>query len=86
MCYGATSYHYASSGVNTLYRAWSDRSVEARSVSVGTSSCGAPNACRTWGVISSPNEGLNAAAYINHDEIVNAADIGLLLSAWGPCP
>ena len=34
----------------------------------------------------SPNEGLNAAADINHDEIVNAADIGLLVAAWGDAP
>ena len=39
-----------------------------------------------WFVISSPNEGLNAAADINHDEIVNAADIGLLVAAWGDAP
>ena len=41
---------------------------------------------RSWVVISSPNEGLNAAADINHDEIVNAADIGLLVAAWGDAP
>ena len=41
---------------------------------------------RGWIVIASPNEGLNAAADINHDEIVNAADIGLLVAAWGDAP
>ena len=42
--------------------------------------------CSDWVVISSPNGGLNAAADINHDEIVNAADIGLLVAAWGDAP
>ena len=84
--YGATSYHFSSYGVNTLYRAWSDGTVEARSVDVGTNDCGSPNACSDWRLISSPNEGLNAAADINHDEIVNAADIGLLVAAWGDAP
>ena len=39
-----------------------------------------------WFVISSPNEGLNARADINLDEIVDGADMGLLLSSWGKAP
>ena len=46
----------------------------------------APTERSDWVLISSPNEGLNAAADINGDEIVNAADIGLLVPAWGDAP
>ena len=79
-----------------LLRAWSDGRVEGRFVQFDTQSiygCVAPpeegSTCpptQGWFVISSPNEGLNAAADINHDEIVNAADIGLLVAAWGDAP
>ena len=73
---------------HVVYRAWSDGTVEARSVGVGSNpSCDVFDPCRSnWAVISSPNEGLNAAADINHDEIVNAADIGPLVAAWGDAP
>ena len=74
---GADNYH-------TLLRAWSDGTVEGRRVATSFADCSNPAfACSNWFVISSPNEGLNAAADINHDEIVNAADIGLLVAAWG---
>jgi len=77
-----------------VFRAWSDGTIEGRLMHLDTS----PSNCRGaidlslcenmvgWFVISSPNEGLNAAADINHDEIVNAADIGLLVAAWGDAP
>ena len=52
----------------------------------GTGGCGTITACAGWIVISNSNEGLNAAADINHDEIVNATDIGLLVAAWGDAP
>ena len=71
---------------HTLLRAWSDGTVEGRRVSTNYGGCSNPAACSDWVVISSPNEGLNAAADINHDEIVNAADIGLLVAAWGDAP
>ena len=77
-----------------VYRAWSDGTIEMRVL--GTSAGdGFPSECTSnsgdyctteWIVIASPNEGLNAAADINHDEIVNAADIGLLVAAWGDAP
>ena len=77
---GASNYH-------TLLRAWSDGTVEGRRILTSYSSCTInPAYCPDWVVISSPNEGLNAAADINHDEIVNAADIGLLVAAWGDAP
>jgi hypothetical protein len=71
---------------HTLLRAWSDGTVEGRRVLANFSGCLDPAACSDWVVIASPNEGLNAAADINHDEIVNAADIGLLVAAWGDAP
>ena len=70
---------------SAVLRAWDDGTIEARLFNVSLN-CGAPAACSDWGIISSPNEGLNAAADINHDEIVNAADIGLLVAAWGDAP
>ena len=39
-----------------------------------------------WFVLSSPNEGLNAAADINFDSQVNAEDLGIMLAAWGEAP
>ena len=84
--YGVTSYHFSNDGPNTLYRAWSDGTVEARSVTVGTNSCSTPANCSGWGVIASPTEGLNAAADINLDEIVNGEDLAMLLGKWGAAP
>ena len=79
--------------VQWIYRAWSDALIEGRVLqtngpgSINWGGCGLTNPCvGEWIVISSPNEGLNAAADINHDEIVNAADIGLLVAAWGDAP
>ena len=70
-----------------VVRAWSDGTIEARQFAYYYSNCEQIVSCGpTWVVISSPNEGLNAAADINHDEIVNAADIGLLVAAWGDAP
>ena len=75
-----------------LYRAWSDGTVERRIVGVGTvSSGGQCNASEhpclgSWIVVSSPTEGMNAAADINFDEIVNGADLAMLLAQWGDAP
>ena len=81
-----------SSRFHGLYRAWSNGTIEFKRVRhrVDNPTCGNVygDECvgTSWVVISSPNEGLNAAADINHDEIVNAADIGLLVAAWGDAP
>ena len=72
-----------------LYRAWSDGTVEARNVHTGGAwdDCSSSAPCvAPWHVISSPNEGLNARADINFDERVDAADLGLLVAAWGDAP
>ena len=80
----------------TLLRAWSDGTIEARfrlmDLSDYDSGCdgiteasGCANT-QGWIVISSPTEGLNAAADINFDEIVDGADMGLLLGNWGKAP
>ena len=79
-----------------LFRAWSDGTVEGKTLRYDTES--AANNCwgitegsnclntQGWFVISSPTEGLNAAADINFDEIVDGADMGLLLGNWGKAP
>ncbi|MDC0991991.1 hypothetical protein OAR33_00285 [bacterium] len=93
--YGVTDTHEATGpngGTRTrahiVYRAWTNGLVEGRVVNVGTAgTCDDFAPCTTaWFIVASPNEGLNAAADINHDEIVNAADIGLLVAAWGDAP
>ena len=72
-----------------LYRAWSDGSVEVRHIDAGNAwdECSDTKPCvGSWFVISSPNEGLNAAADINFDSQVNAEDLGIMLAAWGDAP
>ena len=72
-----------------LYRAWSDGRIEGRFIETysGWDSCGDSSPCvGPWVLISSPNEGLNAAADINFDERVDAADLGQMLAAWGDAP
>ena len=71
---------------HVIYRAWSDGTVEAKVASPGSEPGCAFESCSTWTVIASPNEGLNAAADINFDERVDAADLGQLLAAWGDAP
>jgi len=78
----------ACSGRIYMFRAWSSGLVEGRQVQTnGWYSCGDDNPCLgPWLVISSPNEGLNAAADINFDSQVNAEDLGIMLAAWGDAP
>ncbi len=96
--YGVESTRRSNSGSYTvshcIYRAWSDGTIEMRVLASPTSSIFAPvcgaiqsdNCVSDWIVISSPNEGLNARADINFDERVDAADLGLLVAAWGDAP
>ena len=75
-----------------LYRAWLDGTVERRILGVGAVSEG--DQCNdnsspclgAWVVVSSPTDGLNAAADINFDEVVDGQDLGVLLAAWGDAP
>ena len=69
----------------TIVRAWSDGTVEVKYVAEA-SSCVNPLPCSGWTVISSPTEGLNAAADINFDEVVNGQDLAVLLARWGDAP
>ena len=72
---------------HTLLRAWSDGTVEAKRLKQDYESCSAAEPCNSsWTVISSPTEGLNAAADINFDEVIDGADMGLLLGNWGKAP
>ena len=75
----------------TLLRAWSDGTVEARWVAQDTTPSGGcvslTDPCMTgWTVISSPTEGLSAAADITFDEVVDGQDLAVLLAAWGEAP
>ena len=81
----------AGSSYNNLYnhtvlRAWSDGTIEAKSVYRGLGQCDPSVGCSGWTVIASPTEGMNAAADINFDEVVDGQDLGVLLAAWGDAP
>jgi hypothetical protein len=72
-----------------LYRAWSDGTVERRSIqsTSDNAACGTPTGCMSeWQVVASPTEGMNAAADINFDGDVDGADLGLVLGYWGDAP
>ena len=78
---------------HVILRAWSDGSIEARAQrmdydSGNPSTCGISDLqyCQGWKLISSPTEGLNAAADINFDEVVDGQDLSVLLAAWGNAP
>ena len=59
---------------SAVLRAWDDGTIEAR-LYVVDDSCIPPFACSNWGVISSPNEVLNAGHDINFDSQVNPGDL-----------
>ena len=79
-----------------VFRAWSDGTIEYRALRAITGTeiyfncegvTGDPFLCKSeWQVFSSPNEGLNAAADINFDEVVDGGDLGQLLASWGNAP
>ena len=85
-----------SSGTQTtgmlVFRAWSDGTIEYKALrrpsTIFDLSCIADyEVCTTeWRVFSSPTEGLNAAADINFDEVVNGQDLAVLLARWGDAP
>ena len=78
-----------------LFRAWSDGTIEARFLAVGlyavadcygvttAGNCDPPS---SWIVVSSPTDGLSAAADITFDEVVDAQDLAELLARWGDAP
>ena len=74
---------------NHLYRAWSDGTVEARTVltiyNPNYGICGFQTPC-PWSVISSPTQGFKAASDSNADEKVDGADLAAVLSNWGDAP
>ena len=74
----------------TVFRAWSDGTVEGRnfmpSSSGGGGFCGPYDQCGQWVIFASPTQGLKAASDSNADEKVDGADLGALLSAWGDAP
>ena len=87
--YDAQSVYLTSDWTHVIYRAWSDGTVEARVQVIVDSgnNCEITNLnCQGWIVISSPTEGLNAAADITFDEVVDGQDLATLLASWGPAP
>jgi hypothetical protein len=89
--YDMTAFPVASGNAGITYgdyyilsRAWSDGTVEMKVV-YQNEGCSSSNTC-DWVEISSATEGLNAAADINLDEIVDGADLGMLLASWGAAP
>ena len=68
-----------------LARAWSDGTVELKKISTG-SEYGADTFSQSWTVVASPTDGLNAAADITFDEVVDGQDLATLLASWGPAP
>ena len=83
-CGNSCSLYADTSAFTVLARAWSDGVVEAKKLC--SSDCANGFGDSGWTVVSSPNEGLNAAADINFDERVDGADMGALLAAWGEAP
>ena len=67
-----------------IVRAWSDGKVERKFVDA--EGCDPGLTCEGWFVVSSPTEGLNAAADITFDEVVDGQDLATLLASWGPAP
>ena len=73
-----------------LIRAWSDGRVENMRVNGGGGTyCGSnaqPPCVSPWFVLSSTNQGYNAAADINFDSKVDGADLSQVLNDWGNAP
>jgi hypothetical protein len=84
--YSSTSH---SADIHTVWRAWSDGTVEMRVVrSAPPLTCDTdPNPCVSpWRTVNSATEGFKAAADINADEMVDGADLALMLGNWGDAP
>ena len=71
-------------GFHYLARAWSDGVVEVKRFAPNCEDGGSTG--YSWYVISSPTDGLNAAADITFDEVVDGQDLATLLASWGPAP
>ena len=83
--YGGSSSATANAPAFTvLARAWSDGVVEAKKLC--SESCSGGFGDSGWTVVSSPTEGLNAAADITFDEVVDGQDLATLLASWGEAP
>jgi hypothetical protein len=74
----------------TLFRAWSDGTVEGRNFMPtsqgGNAFCGPYDQCGRWVVFASPTQGLKAAADSNADEKIDGEDLAAVLANWGDAP
>ena len=97
--YGVQSGHEQATSQTTettfqfLYRAWSDGRLECKAIRVGLEDQCDPfayfncdDSLNGWRVLSSPAEGLSAAADITFDEVVDGQDLAVLLAGWGDAP
>jgi hypothetical protein len=84
--------NYYSTTPPMLFRAWSDGTIEAKMVGFQNGlyygACDPQTVVCTsdWRVISSPTEGLKAAADSNLDEKIDGEDLAAVLSNWGDAP
>jgi hypothetical protein len=79
--------------IDRLYRAWSDGTIEMKRLNwsgapeFANQPCEARIHCASpWIVISSPTQGLKAAAESNADEKVDVQDLTTILANWGDAP
>ncbi len=76
----------------TVWRAWSDGTVEYRRVrdnagAFGTACSATAGPCVSlWFRVNDPAQGYAAASDTNADEQVDGADLGIMLAQWGPAP
>jgi hypothetical protein len=82
-------YEYNGYARTMLFRAWSDGVVEARVIEHSPGGACEDDfiaQCPGWRTVSSPVDGYRAAADINADEMVDGADLAMMLGSWGDAP
>lgn len=92
----AQSYGGESWACLQLLRAWSDGRVESMTTRRRITRynqnpiddwCNGQGFCTTpWMVISDPAQGLSTQGDVNWDELVDGADLAIVLGRWGPAP
>jgi hypothetical protein len=73
----------------TMFRAWSDGTIEMKWVDANFNSACNPNhgpCSSSWFIVSSPNQGFSSAADLDFNGKVDGADLGMVLVNWGDAP
>ena len=84
--FGATAAHVGSGQQNVIHhRLWSDGRTELRFAAYNTSCSAIPTGC-SWVEVTPPPSGNGFAcrADLDGNRIIDGADLGLVLSNWGP--